>query len=612
MSQFWRAVVRLDGNQGAMLGFWIACALVAGCSFDGGAALSTLCIEDSDCTGGRVCSAENVCVQPGTGERDTDLETDVGGEFDVTPDLDVDDPGLDVDPDPDVEEDTGPVEPDVEEDTGPVEPDVEEDTGPVEPECVLEAIPETVEQVKACQDWIVFVSPAGAATGDGTMAGPVNTILRGLELAETSAGAVGGEIRWVLVAKGEYVEAATISLQPSVALVGGYVAHAEGWHRTGSDKSVVKGHNPTIRGEDIDKTTVLAHLEVGPAEIPPDVVSDALAGGRSVVTVYLKDSPGVELRSLEIRGGMGGDGAKGRDGAAAYALPGMNASGRNRGEAVLCADGQRSGRGGNGGQGGVRQDGERGGRGILANTESDGGVPGGAGGRRSYTESDRHGDDGSSAGNVTAVGATGAGGGEQGGFTGVVWNGKPGEDGAYGIPGDGGGGGGGGAGRGSGNNNRGGAGGGGGSGGCGGDKGAGGKAGGASVALLLGGSSAEVKIENCVIHGGRGGAGGDGGQGGQGAQGGRGAQGAGGEGNGNAKAGDGGNGGRGGNGGNGGRGGGGAGGPAFGIYSDQALRADADYEVVDGSLTGGAGGNAGAEGAGASGMTQAVQIGPVQ
>ncbi len=567
--------------------FLLACSVIAGCTFDTAGELSTACLTNDDCTQGRVCSAQ-FCQNPGDLN---DASEDFDG-LDGTPDGSLGDvptnDGQDANPgdggvdpgDAVANPDDGGVNPgdgdanpgdgdanpgdgDVDPGDGGVNPgdvDVESDTNPVEPVCDIILTDRTA--VEACQDTIVFVSGLrGAAGNEGTMMSPLKTIGEGLSKAASMP-----QISWVLVESGEYPE--QIQLVNGVGIVGGY---DNGWNRVANQRSVIISNSLTLSGQNIDEPTLIAYLDIRVRDVVTDDIN-AGAVAKSIVTVMLKDSSGVILKGVDIRGGKAGAGRNGVVGTLVAA--GADGGGswgavKPAGESVTCADGKKSGAGGEGGDN--KDNGEKG---------KDGAGGGGTGGARG-TKGVNGAMNGAVGGGGGAgkAGVVGFGGPGDGRFVGINWQGKPGGAGLYGLSGGGGGGGGGGhctvacPG------------GGGGSGGCGGSGGDGGFGGGASVVLMLVGS--DIAIHDGRLEGGQGGDGGEGVSGGGGGGGGKGKE----------FTGIGGDGGNGGAGGQGGQGGGGAGGPSFVIVSDQPFNNVHNSEIVTGTGgEGGVGGNAGVDG----------------
>jgi hypothetical protein len=438
----------------------------------------------------------------------------------------------------------------------------------------------------------VFVASYGDDANDGTMANPFKTIQAGIDAA-----AADPAKSWVLVEASIFEE--SVELADGVHVIGGY---GFGWARGTSGPTLIRSpETPAISGVNLTSKTLLVDLDVE--------LGYRAGAGETVVTVYLENSGGVELRRVAIYGGAAGNGAAGEIGEVGD--PGTvgedGGDGTEKGGVAdwdpSCdwedepdwGDGGVSTCGGkSGGHGG--KPGHADGAGASGEAGV-GGADGGAG--MPEKQAGEPGDPGDPGAN----GEPGVGGDTGGFFDGITWVGNAGTAGSQGEGGEGGGGGGGGGGGTSNCNSFGGAGGGGGSGGCGGGGGGGGQPGGASVALFLS-DSADISINDCEIYGGQGGAGGSGGAGGEGGPGGAGGQG----GDGEDDSGAGGDGGDGGRGGQGGAGGGGAGGPSFAIYTSAPL----SNEPVDTTIVVGAGGQGGSSSSaasrGADGVAEAIRI----
>ena len=456
----------------------------------------------------------------------------------------------------------------------------------------------------------VFVSPDGDDANEGTSPeDAVRTIPRGIEIASTLGRSA------VLIAEGSYV--GSIELVEGVSLYGGY--RAPTFTRDGS-RALVTAPSPALVGVDITERTRLAEL---------DIRADDALRAESSIAASLTNCAGVELLDVDLSAGRGGDGLTPMIAAAAGAAGSPGARGSDGGytgsgcptvlsEAPPVGDGGASAcgcrSGGAGGAAGGYYDGSRtsvAGRGAVGLAGPTSGafpcdfINGGSKGRAG-TDSARNGGPGGR-GDDGDPGSDGNGGASVGTFAAGAYMPADGHRGGRGTPGDGGGGGGGGHGGYcySGSDfctASGGSGGGGGGGGCGGDGGEPGTGGGASIALLLWGST--VALHDVALHTSDGGDGGDGGEGGPGGPGGSG--GAGGSPVAGAScSGRGGSGGIGGRGGPGGGGGGGGGGPSFGIVLGGGAALDPASTNVGFDIgRGGAGGTgAGVANDGATGLS---------
>jgi hypothetical protein len=461
----------------------------------------------------------------------------------------------------------------------------------------------------------VFVSPSGDDESDGTREAPVASLTRALAIA------VETERSYVFVALGTYPE--NIELVEGVHVVGGY---SDAWAR-GPEKSVLRAAGTVVRGADISAATTVRDLRIE---------GSGAAIEESSIAMQLARSSGVQLVSMQLVAGRGGDGedataASGPADPGDNGDPGDDASATGSDCSPLTvipfaplpgAGGDHTGCGcGAGGSGGFA-----GGFGLTSPSPPSGGSPG-AHGNPTYDAErdisicpDFRGIAGGPPGTAITIlgergrdgvespsGDPGAGGGVIGSMNAdgvyLAADGRPGTDGAPGAGGSGGGGG-------FGCRWRpqcqvsGGAGGGGGAGGCSGSGGGGGGGGGASFALVLIDSSPLVTQSELVA--GDGGRGGDGAAGQTGGTGGRG--GFGGfslptPGSCGGNSGAGGDGGNGAAGGDGGPGGGGGGGPSVALVfvGDSLLDpASADNVLTAGTAGPGgataAGGNAGADG----------------
>ncbi|MBN1944234.1 MAG: hypothetical protein JW797_01105 [Bradymonadales bacterium] len=464
----------------------------------------------------------------------------------------------------------------------------------------------------------IFVSATtGHSQGDGTIDDPVDTIYRGIELAQAD-----GNRPHVLIAAGTYTgRPATggtfspVEIVDGIHLYGGY--DANNWQRSAENPTVISGSTTGIRALNIQNLTrislVTVHAEAG----------GTLTNGRGANSIALlgQDASGLVITDCVLRAGNGGDGTNGELGTRGSngGNGGPGGTGEVNSSALFCAENPAPTRGTSGssscragGLGGSAGSGT--GNGSPGN--SAGIAPGGAGGDGGTNDfwggCDEPGENGSPGCSATdSYPCPGlsppvpdpANNGSGGNGIGSVdlqglWYGNDGEDGQRGADGYGGGGGGGGGGSTGGCggftsacDGWGGAGGGGGGAGCGGGGGLGGNAGGGSFGLYLVNSSATVVRGRAISsNGGRGGDGGAGGLGGTSGNGGSG---------GGSTCDCGGTGGRGGNGTNGvqgGHGGGGGGGVSFSIFlvnsNDTTIE---DTETIPG-LGGSGGGGAGSAG----------------
>lgn len=446
----------------------------------------------------------------------------------------------------------------------------------------------------------IFVATTGSRQAQGTAGDPVDTIGRGIQLAQSQ----GRD--HVYVAAGQYNE--QVTLVEGVSVFGGYSNDGR-WTRnlaqytttitsssgTNSIRAVIADGIQTTRTV-LDGVTAIGGNNGNP-------------GGSSYGIWVRGCNSKLELANVNAIGGNGGAGSAGSNG-----NPGNPGNDAVAGSAATdydcmvngCNWDSFAGKGGAGAANacstGINTGGGAGASvpacatGGNTGATSPSGVPGGT--------PESAGTNGGSRANA----ASGAGGLGAGTVSGGFWSGNNGANGTAGDNGYGGGGGG------SGKNTKGafwacvsntyrygGGGGGGGGGGCGGTAGKGGTAGGGSFGVFLHDASPKI-IASKLGHrsGGNGGAGGDGGVGGAGKAGkggGEGHCGGGGCGSAGAKGGD------GGKGGNGGHGGGGAGGVAYGLYlagssspSCSGLAFDPPGAGGTGGLGGPSSGNKGADG----------------
>ncbi len=399
----------------------------------------------------------------------------------------------------------------------------------------------------------IFVSPAGSPEGDGTITDPFDTIGAAVALAQE-------ELKDVYVCRGEYLEQVFIEAE-GVSLYGGFDCN-DGWTRTADPSVVASSAGPALRLKSVYDVHIEGMEFYGRYPVSGEISS---------IGAVVESSLGVSFKSVLIATGDALSGASGADGVAfPEGQKGLSgAPGKNQIGGGLCDNCYGPG----GGTGGISlpakcpsdQDGEPGGVGgdgadwdnsptfELGSPSPLSGTPGGM-------EAGADGTDGANGATGSNAAVSSRGIGVLSGVTYVPNN--SGFDGQFGQNGEAGGGGAGGAriydgavfySAGGGGQ--------GGWGSCGGPPGEGGEGGGASIALVVVGSS--VEFSNVVLRSGKGGRGGGAGEGAPGQERSDGGPGM-------LRGGDGGRGGRGGRGGHGSPGGGG---PSLGI----ALR-DAELE----------------------------------
>lgn len=464
----------------------------------------------------------------------------------------------------------------------------------------------------------VFVSPAGTDTAtSGSLSAPCRTISYGLSRA-TSLGAEA-----VVVACGYYPE--TVTLVNDIDLLGGYDASFSVRDLTGM-RAVISSNGPdifTVRATGLSASTVFEGFVVeGPRFVT--------AGTMSVGILVTDCASALEIRSLEVYAGRGGDGnpgtagqhgtngTNGQDGANPFSSATRTGSTAGGLPGFLTTFDFSSISGGSGGSAGVPVYDFQEGSGAAGVAAAGGGASGagGSGGWSSKLNSatilliptmgGREGSSGSSGANGVN-GPVGVGGSGSGSIVAGRWVAASGVAGSAG--GHGGGGGGGGASGGIEDPSNyvptwaciiGASGGGGGSGGEAGRAGTGGSGGGGCFGIFVHFTATPVSfpaISGCTIHCRVGGTGGNGGTGGIGGRGGSGGQGRSDLVNGWG-VGPSGNGGSGGSGGAGGGGGGGAGGMSAGIFvnkngSSAILPYAAENTIDTASGAGGTGGTGG-------------------
>jgi hypothetical protein len=433
-------------------------------------------------------------------------------------------------------------------------------------------------------EFAVFVSPEGDDDEDGTMASPVATITRALELAEISR-------KLVLACAGgtPYAESGTLVISDTVPGIFG-AFDCESWSYEADLRAEVNVADPVaLQIRDTLQVTI-ENLSI--------TASDATDSGASSLVAIVSGSEDVSFRRVTFTAGDGATGMDGMDGV--KGADGSEAGTPPTGQPADCVDpvgssqlggtwpgaSSCSSRGGAGGEAFMSSV-MSGGSGIagtpLGNVTPSGVQNGGPGEIDAGTNmTGAPGSNGNRGSQGDAAGAIGA-------FSANGYAPASGHDGGDGFPGQGGGGGG--ASKGS-TACLGASGGAGGMGGCGGTKGTGGQGGGASIALLV--LASGVTIEESELVAGEGGDGGDGGSGGDPGLGQVGANG--GTGDATFSIRNAGRGGDGGNGGPGGSGSGGTGGPSIALaYSGAMPSIDGDSTLGHGE--GGLAGDGGTVGA---------------
>jgi hypothetical protein len=464
----------------------------------------------------------------------------------------------------------------------------------------------------------IFVAPppTGDDTHDGSMASPVATIAKGIQLATPNK-------LDVLIAIGTYAE--SVTLVAGVSLYGGYDA-ADSWkrarHASGAG-TIIQGSTTAVLGQSIAEETHVELVEIHSTKAT--TAGDSSYGVRIVSStgpVVISDC--IVVAADGVDGAAGGAGSTGSNGSA-----GNSASGTTRGGSGGSPCGANGGNGANGVSGVTP--GATGDTGTQVTGGGTGG-PGGSGGGQGSCSTTAS-SDGSPAtpvglplspGNPGDPGSNGNPGAAFGTLNGTgLYLPVAGGDGQS-SGGAGGGGGGGGSGGGSAHGSNlictncssvsSGAGGGGGGGGCGGAVGHGGGGGGSSLAIVV--VNSVVTVDRCSLasgNGGKGGKGGDGGAGGSGAGGGGGAGQQCSSNSCSTRCGGAGH--AGGTGGNGGKGGGGTGGSGGAsvcvVYTGSAPTTTSNACTNGGGGTGGTGGTNGASTApsGPTGITADVRSG---
>lgn len=313
----------------------------------------------------------------------------------------------------------------------------------------------------------VFVSATGDNAATGTMAAPVKTIAKGIELATTNN-------KIVIVCAGNYTE--TVSIGAAVEIYGGYsCAGTTPWaYQTTTPTNVT----PIGTGYALDVHNVSNDVVI---EDIAFTAHDGVTPGESSIAAFVVSSPNVTLRRVKLTAGAGVDGADGVRMDFGYPtatdLQGVNATDTSGASKAPCScPDMSSTQGGPGGDSPAQAGGlgspdypETGGEGGDP-TVSCTGLGSGADGAMGHTLPDEPG--------ATVLGALTASG----------WTPAAGTTGQNGLPGQGGGGGAGKSGGGGGS---------GGCGGCGGAGGPGGGGGGSSIGLLA--LDAPVSLDGCDI-----------------------------------------------------------------------------------------------------------------
>jgi hypothetical protein len=440
----------------------------------------------------------------------------------------------------------------------------------------------------------VFVDPVnGSNSASGLL--PTDALR---DLADGIAVAQSEGRSWVLVSDGVVdFRGSSDQFAEGISIAGGYEA-GQGWARDPASAPEIElpAGGKLISGW--SDHTELQQLDL--------IADNANGTGASSIVLRVEDTDNLRLIDVYLESGNGDDGGDGSSGSSGGSggngFVGESTEPESSGFLGICGGPNGQTEGGAGGLSGGTVTGGRGGKGSAKDgspgpTAGVAGVgPGGAGGAGSTSGDGSPGSPGLQGPDGTA----GSPGGAIGSFSASGYS--PANGGLGGLGGLGGGGGGGGGGDGGEDDIScdmwGGAGGGGGGGGLGGTGGTGGTGGGASVGLLLLGSSVELQGVSVVTgNGGDGGAGGDGGSGGLGGLGGAGGGGI----SSTFFSGpdNGGRGGDGGQGGTGGHGGGGGGGPSVGIVCRDGANAtltDVDYQIGRGGAGGDSQGSVGSAG----------------
>ena len=420
----------------------------------------------------------------------------------------------------------------------------------------------------------IFVAVTGNDTYPGTMAQPVKTIQKGIQLATLYG-------KDVYVSRGTYVLTSTLQMVSGVSIYGMYNS-TNNWSRSNADTTIISGVQTAVLSENILTDTHIEGFEIRSA-------NTTVAGESSYAIRINGGSAKTIVRFNNLKPGSAGNGTIGTNG-----ILGQNGSAGSNGGGGSC-DGSEYGiggvggyspcgqTGGFGGSGGIEGDnaGQNGGVGYpntLGGNGGSGGDPGSAG---QYGYAGTNGINGSNGlaasqlGTVTTVG---------------LYTPSFGVGGTAGTNGNGGGGAGGGGGQGCTfcDNGSGNGGGGGGGGGCAGTLGTGGLSGGGSFGVFVNNAVAVIDRNKIITStGGNGANGGNGGIGGSGGTGGIGGTTC------TSEIGAGGNGGNGGSGGASGSGGAGAGGPSIGIFINgtSTIQADSNFFSLGNGGAGGSGGS---------------------
>jgi hypothetical protein len=194
----------------------------------------------------------------------------------------------------------------------------------------------------------VFVLPGSSVANPGTMAQPVPTIARAIEIASGSA-----TRRNIIVAAGTYNEA--ITLPAGINLYGGYTrVNALQWTRAVRTTSPSVVQSTTRFGMNFSSISTVSPSRVQNMVI---VAAAASVAGESSYGVRLQNSPGVTIEHSTIQAGAGAAGANGSNG-------GVGAAGGNGGAGTQGCDGcSGEGFGGGAGSGPCGGSGGAGGRG---------------------------------------------------------------------------------------------------------------------------------------------------------------------------------------------------------------------------------------------------------
>ncbi|MFO0696862.1 MAG: hypothetical protein U0230_25040 [Polyangiales bacterium] len=139
----------------------------------------------------------------------------------------------------------------------------------------------------------VFVAIDGDDANAGTRSAPVRTLARGMSLATSGGRSL------LLVGTGTYAE--TLLLVPGIGVHGGYI-RANGWARSASDKTIVRGAGVGLRSLHLTAPTRISFLEVEATNAPV---------GESSIAGIVSDSSALVIEDSSFVAGDGGDGAAG-------------------------------------------------------------------------------------------------------------------------------------------------------------------------------------------------------------------------------------------------------------------------------------------------------------